>query len=138
MTGIVVDASVVAAWVFGDEKTALSIRLLREVRTKKIVVPGLWPYEVSNMLSIAERRGRLQAHEMGEVIQRLRTLRVELVQATLASAVEHIRTLARAHDLTVYDASYLAVAFHLSLPLATRDSALILAAGRVGVELIQT
>ena len=41
--------------------------------------------------------------------------------------------LAKAHNLTAYDATYLELALRLAMPLATSDAALIRAAEREGV-----
>jgi len=46
--------------------------------------------------------------------------------------------LARRHNLTAYDATYLDVALRRSLPLATRDRDLAAAAREAGVPLIDT
>jgi predicted nucleic acid-binding protein len=45
--------------------------------------------------------------------------------------------LARAHDLSAYDAAYLELARREGLPLATEDAPLRAAAERVGVALVE-
>ncbi len=45
--------------------------------------------------------------------------------------------MARTHNLTVYDASYLELASRLGLPLCTLDTQLIQAAPKIGVALWQ-
>ena len=56
--------------------------------------------------------------------------------ATLADAFGVVLELARAHGLTVYDASYLALAARERLPLASSDDRLRAAATAAGVELV--
>jgi predicted nucleic acid-binding protein len=51
---------------------------------------------------------------------------------------DHLLHLARAHQLTAYDAAYLELARRLVLPLATLDRALIRAAEAEGTPLIGT
>jgi predicted nucleic acid-binding protein len=52
-------ASVVASWVFRDERTAKSNQLMRRAERVPIHVPCIWPIEVANMLLVAERRARI-------------------------------------------------------------------------------
>ena len=51
-------------------------------------------------------------------------------------ALREIVALARAENLTTYDASYLELAMRRVLPLATKDRRLRQAAKRVGVEVL--
>jgi len=53
-----------------------------------------------------------------------------------AHALARILPLARAHQLTVYDALYLELAGRRGLPLATRDGDLSGAARSVGLEVL--
>lgn len=52
-------------------------------------------------------------------------------------AILHLLQLARAHELTCYDAAFLELAMRLQLPLATSDHALIRAAADAGVPLLR-
>ena len=45
--------------------------------------------------------------------------------------------LAEEHGLSVYDVAYLEVALRRALPLASRDKAIVTAAGREGVEVFR-
>ena len=56
---------------------------------------------------------------------------------SLDVALGSVLTVARTHQLTAYDASYLELAIREGLPLATVDGPLRTAAGRVGVPIAE-
>lgn len=55
------DASMTLSWAFATEATPLSVRVLDRLQTSHAVTPALWPFEVTNALVAAERRGRIHA-----------------------------------------------------------------------------
>lgn len=133
----VVDASMAAAWFFEDQPEPLADRILGRLRdgTTTAVAPAIWPTEVVNALLVAERRGRTTEAKTDRYVTDLADLpvAVETVDAGLVGG--RVLTLARRHALTVYDATYLDLAFRLRVPLATLDSRLRKAAEAVGVPL---
>lgn len=42
-----------------DEDTPYSRGVLASLQSNHAVVPALWPFEIANVLSVAERRGRI-------------------------------------------------------------------------------
>jgi predicted nucleic acid-binding protein len=130
----VVDCSFAMTWVFDDERSAIADALLARLeRQDSIVVPAvLWALEVRNVLRTAVRRRRLSATAAEDRRQLLLKL-PRLTVAAPAGLGDDVDALMRAHDLTSYDATYLAVAIELGLPLATTDVDLIAAANAVGV-----
>jgi predicted nucleic acid-binding protein len=58
------------------------------------------------------------------------------IEPLAAEQAGSIMVFARAHCLSIYDASYLALAYRRALPLATLDSNLKRAAKDAGVELL--
>src|SRR5258708_5853851 len=59
---LVLDSSATLAWIYGDETTN-SIRLVFEsVGDEGAVVPALWRLEIANSLTVAVRRGRIDAN----------------------------------------------------------------------------
>lgn len=130
----VVDCSFTMAWVFADERNPLADALLDRLDTEHaFVVPAvLWGLEVRNTLRSAVRRRRLTA---ADAEQRRRAL-ADLPKIAVAcpnGLGDTVDALVRTHDLTSYDAAYLAVAIEHELPLATADAALALAAKAAGV-----
>ena len=59
MSGLVIDASVVVAWLFDDENEPRADRVLDQLVEEGALVPQLWHLETRNSLLTAERRGRL-------------------------------------------------------------------------------
>ncbi|MGG5811329.1 type II toxin-antitoxin system VapC family toxin [Falsiroseomonas sp. CW058] len=135
MPAIVLDTSWVAAFVFADEASPAADALYAAVMRDGIVVPALWPVEVSNMLRQGERRGRIGQGNLSATLAKVLAIPCEVEPMSATQALGPVLDLARRHALTAYDASCLECARRLGLPLATRDEALIRAAGPEGVGL---
>ena len=137
MTGMVIDASVALSWVYTDQATPQTEKLLTDVENGvPIVVPVLWFTEVANGLLILQRRKKLIAKDRITALQKLESLNIlsdeESGRAAFSAGSRH----AEKHGLTVYDATYLEVALRRALPLATRDIALQKAARAAGIEVL--
>ena len=126
----VLDASVAACWAFDDEDHPTAALALKRIRTDEAMVPSLWWFEVRNTLIINERRGRLTQADTSTFLRGLSRLGVTVDRLP---EEQPVLTLAREHQLTVYDASYLELALRERQPLATLDEALAAAAKAVGV-----
>lgn len=135
MSGLVLDASVTMAWCFADEATAETWAILDRVKIEGAAVPALWPLEVGNILTQAERRQRTTPARINQFLEQLRTLPIQVDDETASRAWRETLALARTEGLTTYDAAYLELALRRGLPLATRDKALCQAAARNGVRL---
>ena len=135
MSRLVVDASVVLAWLFDDENEPRADRVLKRLEEDGALVPQLWHLEMRNSLLTAERRGRLSA---GEVKERLDALRSLPLRTDEESDLQSAFDLARARGLSFYDALYLELAKRESAELATLDGALARAAAAEGVPLSAT
>ena len=131
----VVDASVTLAWCFGDEESDLAERVLDRLAGEEALAPAIWPLEVANALRTAERRGRLELADLAQVRELLTALPVRIEGVSLDAALGEVSELARALELTAYDAAYLALAARRGLALATVDQQLRRACARAGVEL---
>jgi predicted nucleic acid-binding protein len=95
----------------------------------------LWYLECANGLAMAERRGRIDGEGVARAIGLLHRLPLEVDDAAPTHALDDVLSLARAHRLTAYDASYLELALRRGLPLATDDSAVRAVANMLGVGL---
>ncbi len=131
-----VDASVSLAWCFEDELTERADVALERLATEEAIAPPIWPLEVANGLRSAERRNRLSAGELPGLRQLLSALPIHVEPISLEVALAEILEVARALDLTAYDATYLALAVRHGVPLATVDARLEGAAGRAGIEVL--
>jgi len=132
----VLDASVAIAWVLRDEVSIVSEALLEAFETGNGYAPAIWPLEVANALLMAERGGRIPEGGATELLASLAQLEIDV---EVVSTIDHLDVelaLAREHRLTIYDASYLALAMRLNAPLATLDQRLRAAARNAGVALL--
>ena len=135
MSGLVVHASVVVAWLFDDEAEPRADRALERVEEDGALVPQMWHLEMRNSLLSAERRGRLSS---GEGKERLDALRGLPIRTDEEPDLQSAFNLARAHGLSFYDALYLELAKREGAELATLDGALGRAAVAEGVPLSAT
>jgi predicted nucleic acid-binding protein len=129
---IVVDASVCASWVLPDERDERAVELLLRCRAGASAPRLLW-YEVRSVLLVAERRQRISAAQVDMALVELD--RLGLAYDARAMSADVVQ-LARAHQISGYDAVYLELARRLSLPLATLDQALAAAARLAGCEVL--
>jgi predicted nucleic acid-binding protein len=125
-------------WCFEDEKNPYADAILRALDDTDALVPSIWPFEVANVLALSERAGRLDVARSVWFIRFLNDLPIRVDERSPSSAFGETLALARAHDLTVYDAAYLEVALHNGVRLATQDNALRVAALRLGVAFTPT
>ncbi len=135
MSGLVVDASVVIAWLFDDEKEPRADKVLENLKEDGALVPHLWHLETRNTLLVAERRRRLSARAVNERLDALKALPVRTDEGP---DFESAFDLARTHNLSIYDALYLELAKREGAELATLDRALGQAAVAEGVPLSVT
>lgn len=129
---LVIDASVTVAWAFAEEHE-IAERVFALAGAEAMMAPGLWWYELRNVLVLGERRGRITEQQTARFLRDVSRLAITIDTAPDESGV---LTLARRHRLTVYDAVYLELALRAALPLATLDAALSAAARTEGVRLI--
>ena len=135
MSGLVVDASVVVAWLFDDEDEPRADGVLEQLIEDGALVPQLWHLETRNALLTAERRGRLSPEEVRERLDALKGLPITTDEEPgLQSAFD----LARAHGLSLYDSVYLELAKREGAELATLDGPLGRTAIAEGVPLSAT
>ena len=125
MAGLVVDASVGAAWFLPDEATPFTEAVLQATSRGDVWVPALWWLEIGNLLLSAQRRRRLDAARRALLVTAAEGLRLRVDREPVA--LRNIDALADRHGLTSYDAAYLELAQRRRLPLATLDKALLAA-----------
>jgi predicted nucleic acid-binding protein len=128
----VIDASIVAAFAFGETDDAKVLMAIEELKLTEALTPFVFFFEIRNSLIVGERRGRTTARKSADFLRDLEKLPVRT--ATLPGD-DALMSLARKRNLTVYDAAYLELAIREGLPLATLDRALEKAAFAEGVAL---
>lgn len=133
MEELILDASMTMAWCFDDEAGPLAEPLLDLMPTARAYVPSLWHLEVANVLLVGERKKRITPADTAKFLSLLRALPISIDSETSAKAWSDTLNLARAHQLSAYDAAYLELAMRRGLTLATLDDKLKAAADAVGV-----
>ena len=100
----VLDASVTACWAFDDEDHPDASLAFDRMRAEEGVVPGMWWFEVRNILIVNERRRRITESDTAAFLLSLSRLRIRVDRVPDENGVLR---LAHAHRLSVYDAAYL-------------------------------
>jgi len=121
-SGLVVDASVSAAWLLPDEATPYTEAVLQATADREVWVPALWLLEMGNLLINAQRRKRIDAVKRRELVMAASALRLRVDREPVSMA--DMDALAASHGLSVYDAAYLELAMRRGLPMATLDAAI--------------
>ena len=132
---LVLDASMALAWIFeraAVEEAALANHLLDIFLDHEVWVPRLWYTEVGNALLVAERREVITSARTHNFLERLTRLPVKTDERSGLSRQETVLQLAREHQLSAYDATYLELTLRLQATLATFDRKLALATKQAG------
>jgi len=119
MKKYIVDASVILKWVLEKEKEPdhdqatglLHAWVSGEVG---IAAPSLWTYEVANVL------GRALPDEAEQKMELLLDLQISVVDCS-EQMVRQCFTWMKEHQITFYDAAYLAAAYEIDALLLTSD-----------------
>ena len=133
---LVLDCSATLPWIFRDEATKATERLLDALAAgAEAWIPALWHLELGNVLLAAQKRGRIDQAGIEGFLSKLEAYRITLDDETMTRAWNKTLDLAVQHQLSTYDAAYLELALRRNLPLATLDEALMVAATASGVAL---
>ncbi|MDB6080864.1 MAG: PilT protein domain protein [Chlamydiia bacterium] len=132
----VLDCSVTMAWLFEDERTEFSERVLDKLQKEKAIVPSLWLLEVMNVLLVAEKRKQCTVAQSIRFLETLKSLPIEIDEGIETSQCESLLLIGRAYDLSSYDTVYLDLALRLGHPLATLDAHLRKASKSAGITVL--
>lgn len=136
-TRFVIDASV-GIKLFADEPLsdvadALFARFARE-GDMHFWVPDFFFVECANLLWKHVRQSKISEAKAERCLRRL--VGMELHAVVAEDIVVDALCLATRYDISVYDASYLAVARHVAAPLVTADERLVRKVGESGIPVI--
>ncbi|HEX6136123.1 MAG TPA: type II toxin-antitoxin system VapC family toxin [Casimicrobiaceae bacterium] len=129
----VLDASVAIAWVVASQATPYTRRIRLRAKREPLHVPAIFSVEVANVLVVLERRGILTEGGSEAAAEALGRLNPIVHQVELG--IPQLRAVARRFGLSAYDATYLALALELRLPIACGDRPLKAALRAAGVKL---
>ena len=119
---MIVDASALLHAFLPDEVQPNALAVVREHASGRLHLkaPALLPYELSNAVWQAERRGRITRSQADRIIQPFGNLDIEIIPQPWGEMLP----LARQYDRSAYDAAYLSLAERLGEPLITGDERL--------------
>lgn len=130
----VLDCSVTMSWCFEDEINDYTENVLTSLRKQNsAIVPPIWKLEVANVLLLAQRKKRISSLIANNFKSSLGALPIHTDLSANDRIFDTVYELARELQLTAYDAAYLELALREQVPLATQDSALILAAKAIKI-----
>lgn len=125
------------AWVLTTQSDNYCREVLNKFETWSAIVPGIWLYEVANILRIHEDRGKLTRQESSNFYNRLEGLPIQVIEKPELQNSERMLWMSKSHRLTTYDTAYLYLAMDRGYPLATRDQAMLREAKLAGVTIFQ-
>ena len=128
----VIDASVMAALLLPDEDNRdVAGAILEQLDTGGAIVPGIFWYEIRNVLIQAKRRQRIGQQDFEDCLVQLR----DEFLPSVDSEHEEAKTLdlAQRYNLSIYDAAYLETAIRRGAELATFDGKLAKAAAKESI-----
>lgn len=129
----VLDASVAIAWFVRKQATPYTNRLRLAAKREPLHVPAvLWRLEVANAIWALQRRGSISERAADAAIDLLSGL--VLTEHAIERSMREVVAFARRYGLSTYDATYLALASDLRLPLACKDEQLCNALSAAGVK----
>lgn len=120
----ILDCSVCMAWCFEGENSQYSDVVLECLKTQTALVPQLWHLEIINVLLVAERKKRITSSTAEEFLTILQSMNIQTDSTVISLADHKSISLARDHQLSTYDMTYLALAQREQLPIATNDNKL--------------
>ncbi|HUS60186.1 MAG TPA: type II toxin-antitoxin system VapC family toxin [Nevskiaceae bacterium] len=132
MRKLVLDASVALKWFFQEKNSDLAEILLKQIKKDeiKVFVPQIFFFELVNAV---KTKAKSTHKDVLEVINKIFSLKLnsEKVNRKLLAKANFY---AQKYDLTIYDASYLALAKVFEINLITADEKL---RGKVKLKLIK-
>ncbi|HEY3283187.1 MAG TPA: type II toxin-antitoxin system VapC family toxin [Armatimonadota bacterium] len=134
MRACVIDCSITLAALFPESGSAFAVAALTDHLAGEIWVPSLWLHELASGLCVAVKRGRVPQQDADEFLDLVAHLPLKIDPPPGWKQLKRVMALAAEQGLTAYDACYLELALRRSLPLATLDQQLRLAARSLRLE----
>lgn len=122
---LIIDTSVIIKWLLPDEDDLIALQIKQDFDENKltIIIPHLTYYEIGNVLKTAIKRERISEYSAKKLYNAFIDLKFTVY------ATKKIFTLALSKsidfDISVYDASYIALAEYLQIPFLTTDKKLL-------------
>jgi predicted nucleic acid-binding protein len=120
---VVIDASAILSYILPDEVTPKSVMNVFRKYSKDEVIflaPTLLIYEIGNALKSAVKQKRLNQISATDIIEDFKQLDITFADPNIIENID----LSIKHNLSFYDASYLAIALENNAKLLTLDNKL--------------
>ena len=127
---LVVDPSAILAVLLHEPERN---SLIAGTKQAVLMAPGSMPWEVGNALIAGFRRRRLSIEEVQSAWTSFEAIPMRFVDVDVSAALD----IAAEHGLYAYDGYVLATAMGRGIPMLTLDKALIRAAKKVGVDVLE-
>ena len=120
---VVVDASIAVKWFVEEEYTseALMLRDAYKEGLVDLIAPSLLPYEILNALKYSGAFGEDELREIASILESLQITLYNIEGRYSATTI----MIAMRKGLTIYDASYVALAIDKQATLYTADEKLL-------------
>ncbi len=131
----VVDCSFTAALFLPDESSSKVRFFFEKLESDDTLwVPGLWWYEITNVLVVSTRRNRLTHMDTERILSLLNQIDFKTDNLAGTTYSQEIYEIAQLYALSAYDAAYLELATRKNCNLASFDKKLVEAAQKAGVK----
>lgn len=136
INSIVIDGSVAIAWFFDEVYSVEARALLDTIPSDGVLVPSIFPAEVTNYFGSGLRKGTISEARFFESVALLAGVPLIVDALPLEGHFQRLVPLMKEYGLTSYDASYLELAMRKGAALATLDKQMRKAAVACGVEVL--
>lgn len=119
---VILDASFILDFLLPDENSREVLQIFKEYKNKNIHFSSslILPFEVANGLKYAVKSKRITNEDASEILTKFLELEIEFLE----SDIKNTLSLSLKRDLSIYDASYVVLAYEKNLPLLTLDNRL--------------
>jgi predicted nucleic acid-binding protein len=137
MNKFVIDCSSMMSLFLSDEKDIDYTNIIyKQLENKECIAPGIWCYEISNVLLSCRKRNRVDEKEINEIANLIYKFPVEIENNNFQYIQNNVFNIANSYELSIYDASYIELAIRFNCSLATLDKKLIDVAKKLNVGLL--
>ena len=130
----VVDCSFTAALFLPDESSFEVNRFFASLEEEdSLWVPVLWWYEITNVLTVAERKKLINRSDIAKILSLYSGLNLQTDNSYGFCHSSSVHEIAHAYHLSAYDATYLELVIRKGTKLASFDKQLLVTATRSGM-----
>ena len=133
---LVIDASATMPLLLDDERGNIVPEVLAVILAGTCIAPGIWPWEIANIIWKAQRARRVKPEEIEAIRSLLASFAISIDPESANLARARTLDLAVMHQLTAYDAAYLELTIRRRAVLASYDTALRKTAPSEGLSVI--